>query len=326
MMSSMIHSFDAASAPIVSVVVPCYNAARTIAATIESVQAQTMTRWELHVVDDGSSDGTPDLVREMAAEDRRIRLTVQVNSGPSAARNRGAELARGGIIAFLDADDVWTPEHLELHVAAFSSDARLGVSFSPCEIMDDDGCLTGEQTRIWYGDVEAADLLGSNPTTTCSALVVRRKTFMEVGPMRRTMKFAEDQEWLFRVAYAGWRIRGVETRTVRYRTSPGGLSGSTERMLEGWYTFIGHARVLAPTIVESHIGSATARIHLYHARRAIRTGQGQGVVRKHIAAALEAAPMTVFSRPVAFAALCGAAVAPQAANQTLSFIRSLRHG
>lgn len=96
--------------PSISIVMPLYNKADQVLATIASVQAQTVTDWELVVVDDGSTDNGPALL--CALEDPRIRIHHQPNAGVSAARNRGIELAHADLIAFLDADDEWQPEFL----------------------------------------------------------------------------------------------------------------------------------------------------------------------------------------------------------------------
>jgi glycosyltransferase involved in cell wall biosynthesis len=96
--------------PAISIVMPLYNKAGQVLKTIASVTAQTLSDWELVVVDDGSTDGGPALVRALG--DARIRVVSQANAGVSAARNRGIELARADLIAFLDADDLWLPQFL----------------------------------------------------------------------------------------------------------------------------------------------------------------------------------------------------------------------
>ena len=104
--------------PKVSVVIPTFNATGCIERALRSVQAQTLQDFEIIVVDDASTDATRELVSALAASDPRIRLIAcQVNGGPSVARNRGFEAARGAWIAILDADDVYRPERLATLVA-----------------------------------------------------------------------------------------------------------------------------------------------------------------------------------------------------------------
>ena len=101
--------------PRISVVVPLYNKAPYVRRTLDSIARQTFTDFEVIVVDDGSTDEGPEIVRSFA--DQRMRLVTQTNLGPGAARNRAIEEARGDLIAFLDADDEWLPEYLEEGVA-----------------------------------------------------------------------------------------------------------------------------------------------------------------------------------------------------------------
>ena len=125
--------------PRVSVVMPAYNAARYIAEAIGSVQAQTMTDWELLVLDDGSSDDTCQIVEVMARSDSRIRLLVNAhNLGPALTRNRGLDLCRGQYVALLDSDDLWHPEKLEKQLALASS-AGADVIYCSYGIVDEAG-------------------------------------------------------------------------------------------------------------------------------------------------------------------------------------------
>ncbi len=123
--------------PLVSVIVPAYNAARFLPESIPSVLAQTWTDFELIVVNDGSTDDTVACVE--AFTDPRIRLVSQANRGLAGARNGGIRAARGSFIALLDADDLWHPEKLARHVAHLQSRPGVGVSYSASAFMDDAG-------------------------------------------------------------------------------------------------------------------------------------------------------------------------------------------
>jgi teichuronic acid biosynthesis glycosyltransferase TuaG len=103
--------------PRVSVIMPVFNAAEFVAAAIASVQAQTMAEWELFAVEDGSTDGSLAILRNLAADPRIRVLAGHANEGPGPARNRGIAAARGRFIAFLDADDLWHPEKLARQLA-----------------------------------------------------------------------------------------------------------------------------------------------------------------------------------------------------------------
>ena len=105
--------------PLLTVIMPSYNAQRFIADSIDSVVGQTLDDWELIVVDDGSTDSTCDIVADYQRRDRRIRLVAQeANFGPARARNLGLDLARGRLIAFIDSDDVWFSNKATKQIAA----------------------------------------------------------------------------------------------------------------------------------------------------------------------------------------------------------------
>ena len=107
-------------APIVSVVLPTRDRAASLGDAIESVQAQSFTNWELVIVDDGSRDRTSDLVAAYLP-DRRIRYVVQDASGHAAARNHALRLSHGGLIAYIDSDNLWYPHFLEAAFAALAA-------------------------------------------------------------------------------------------------------------------------------------------------------------------------------------------------------------
>ncbi len=97
---------------LVSIITPCYNGAKYISETIDSVLAQTYENWEMIIVDDGSKDNSAEIVREYMTNDSRIKLLQQANAGSAAARNNGIRECDGQYIALLDADDLWEPEFL----------------------------------------------------------------------------------------------------------------------------------------------------------------------------------------------------------------------
>ena len=107
------------STPLVSVIVPAYNAEKFVAETIESVQAQTYTHWELIIVDDGSTDQTADIIKEYVIKDSRIQYCYQTNGRQGKARNYAISKAKGTLLAFIDADDLWHPQKLEKQIHIF---------------------------------------------------------------------------------------------------------------------------------------------------------------------------------------------------------------
>lgn len=115
--------------PLVSVVVPAYNVEMTLRACLDSVLAQTYPRLEILLVDDGSEDGTEGICREYAEADERIMLIRRENGGLSAARNTGLDRCSGEMVAFVDSDDVLTPDHIELLYDIMPKDGR-GISIT----------------------------------------------------------------------------------------------------------------------------------------------------------------------------------------------------
>ena len=131
---------------LVSIITPSCNSAPFIGATIESVLSQTYTDWELIIVDDCSSDNTMEIARHYADRDRRIRLHIlDTNSGAAVARNTALAMARGRWVAFLDSDDIWTPEKLETQIR-FMTENGFSFSYHPYSEIDEKGNPTG--TRV----------------------------------------------------------------------------------------------------------------------------------------------------------------------------------
>ena len=302
--------------PSITVIIPCYNARETILATIQSACRQTVRDIEIIVVDDGSSDGSPAIIRALAASEARIRLVEQPNGGVSSARNAGINNARARFIALLDSDDLWAPDHLETHLRRMEMEPRLGVSFSPARFIDTSGAVIG-QSQPKLNGLTPADLLYGNPTTTCSTLVIRRSVFKDTGLFRTTMRHNEDQEWLFRVAMSGWILAGDSSPRVDYRTSPKGLASDLDGMLSGFKIMMQEARKLAPVLVSRNQTWATACMLRYLARRAIRLGLAPSVARHYIFQCLLTRPSLIVMEPRATLPTLGAALMPASLLQSV---------
>ena len=262
--------------PIVSIVMPAYNAAQFLHQAIQSVLHQTFTNFELLILDDGSTDRSLQVANQVASGDRRIHSFSHPNRGVSATRNRGIKLARGSLIAFLDADDIWLPDKLAAHVEHFQVNPNLAVSFSRVECLSLAGEPTGQVSTSRLCDLKPEDFLYENPTSTMSNPVARAEVFAQLGGFAEDMSYSEDLEWLLRVicyqrpGLPPWQIEGIDRILVYYRASPAGLSASLTRMDTGWDVLIDRAREYAPDLVRQHYGLARA-VHLrYLARRALR--------------------------------------------------------
>ncbi|MFC6588662.1 glycosyltransferase family 2 protein [Sulfitobacter pacificus] len=128
--------------PLVSIIVPAFNVAKTLPATLNALLAQTFTDYEIIVVDDGSTDTTAALLEEYAGIPN-FKVISQRNRGLAGARNTGIAAARGLYIGFCDADDLWVPEKLGCHVAHLHSAPHVGISYSGSALIDDDGAPLG---------------------------------------------------------------------------------------------------------------------------------------------------------------------------------------
>lgn len=178
------------TAPRVSVVMPVYNGAAFLRPTIGSVQAQGWTDWELLAVDDGSTDGSAQILADLAAADPRIRpLSSGGNLGAGAARNLGMDQARGRFVAFLDADDQWHPDKLARQLAAM---AAAGLPFSCTAYLRRDPAQNRE-TLVGVPQRASRQQLLKTNTVACSTAIFDRAHFAE----RRMSTRRRRQDFLF---------------------------------------------------------------------------------------------------------------------------------
>lgn len=254
---------------LISVVIPTYNSAQFLTATIESVRSQTYTNWELLIIDGGSQDKTWEIIHHYCDRDSRIKAFSQTG-GVSVSRNTGVRLSQGEIVAFLDSDDLWLPDKLAAHVEHFESSANPGVSFARVEFIRSDGSSTRTFSSARVKGLQPQDFLYNNPTTSVSNLAVRKQILQQIQ-FDESMSYSEDLDWLFRVMYVGkWGIEGIDRVLLQYRTNNTGLSSNLYKMEAGWHQFIERAKEYAPDLVSEHYTLAKAVQLRYLARRAFR--------------------------------------------------------
>ena len=256
--------------PIFTVVMPAYNAAAYLAQTIESVLNQTFSNFELIIVDDGSTDNTAEIAARYQEKDDRIKILFQSNQGVSATRNKGINCSNSQYIAFIDADDKWYPDNLAFHFQHLEQNSDLGISYAKVEFLHPDGKNTGKIARGRLTNLQPQHFLYDNPTMTVSNLAVRRQVFEEIGCFDCSMNYAEDLDFLFRVACNHWKIEGINRVLMGYRTTEGGLSSQLYKMEEGWEILMAKARLHAPQLVDKHYSKARSNHLAYLARRAFR--------------------------------------------------------
>ncbi len=305
------------SEALVSIVIPCFNCAATIDATLQSIVGQTHEKIEIICVDDSSTDETPARLAAWAKREPRLRVRRQSNGGCAAARNAGLALARGEFVGLIDADDLWHQTYIERHLACFAAEPDRGVSFSRIHFITHDGEPTGETTRPKLDHITAADVLEANPAG-CAMMLARRQVFEEVGHFNANLRRAEDQEWLFRVALTGWRIRGIAEPLADYRNSPSGLSANLEAQLAAYEDLLTHVAGIAPAIVATTRRRALGGMLLFCARRAMRMEQGAHTIRHYLWRALKSAPGLALRQPRAVLGLLIAGIAPRGARWILT--------
>jgi len=226
--------------PEVSVVVAAHDQVRWIGDAIESVRAQTFTDWELVVVDDGSTDGTADIVRRHAAMDARIRCLVQPRSERSIARNRGLAATSGPLVAFLDADDRWRPEKLARQLAALAAAPAAGFCYTVARFVDPENepLPIRKPPRPIAGDAFAALLRGN--VIILASVVARRACLDTVGGFDPTLPYGcEDWDLWLRLARR-WLVAAVEEELTLYRRHPGNtrweqVLASALEVIDRWY-------------------------------------------------------------------------------------------
>lgn len=295
------------SDPKFSVVIPCYNAAATVAETIASVQRQTCADLEIIAVDNGPNDATYKLLERLSSLEPRLRVLRLADKGLCRARNTGIRAARGAFIAFLDADDLLDLDYLESHAANLAN-GSIGLSYSRIRLVDQTGRPTGNVTAPKLDGLSAVDLLRSNPCT--SLVVARREVFERAGLFDETFRRLEDQEWLFRVAVAGVKFRGIGRALASYRITPGGLSSSLDAMLMSHSQLLAAAERVAPEIVAAHGRLSRGAMLRYCARRALDHALGGRVARAHLTEMLKVAPDLIVREPLATAKTIAAVAAP----------------
>ena len=204
-----------------------YNYGQYIGEAVRSVTHQTFANWELIIVDDGSMDDTRNVVRAFLS-DRRIHYHWQRNRGQPQAKNTGIRLSKGGLIAFLDADDIWLPEKLAKQVTLFDTDPELGVAYTGRYFIDPQGRVRGPERRAMIRGF-VLDVAIKRTIPPFSSTIIRRAVLDDVGYFDESIPMAIDYDLWLRVAMK-YRFDFVDEPLLLYRTGHANLSRrSTER-------------------------------------------------------------------------------------------------
>jgi glycosyltransferase involved in cell wall biosynthesis len=166
----------------ISVIVPVWNAAAFVDDALASIRGQNVSDLELILIDDGSTDSFPDRAAEFTAPARYIR---QCNEGPASARNRGLRVAQGKLVAFLDADDVWTPGHLSRLREALRTNPAAGIA-------------QGRMQQFMVGKDGVEFRSGAYRMPYMGSCLFQRRVFDECGVFDESMRYGEDYDLMFR--------------------------------------------------------------------------------------------------------------------------------
>jgi glycosyltransferase involved in cell wall biosynthesis len=212
------------ASPTVSVIIPVYNAARTLVDTVASVQMQTRTDWEILLVNDGSTDRSAEIIEQFVESDPRVRsFATEGQIGAGLARNIGIANARGRYVAFLDADDQWHPRKLEIQIEIM---IKAKAPFS-CTAYQRRDVRNGRISIIGVPERATRHSLLKTNTVACSTAIYDQEVFglRAMPPLRRRQDFAFWLELLSETPF----VLGVPLVLMTYRQAPDTLSANKAR-------------------------------------------------------------------------------------------------
>jgi glycosyltransferase involved in cell wall biosynthesis len=204
--------------PLVSIIIAVKDGEHFLAETIDSILKQDYEPFEIIVIDDGSTDGTRQVVERYG---NAIRYIFQENSGPAAARNHGIELAQGEFLSFIDADDLWEPNKLGVQVGYMLSHPELQFTVGKGTFFLQEGCSIPEGFR--------KELLeGEHVCRTVDTLVVRKALFDKIGKFNPEFRVAEDVEWFTRASDQDVPMAIIPEVLIRKRVHDSNLSQNND--------------------------------------------------------------------------------------------------
>lgn len=218
----------------VSVLMPAYNAAAYIAAAIDSVLAQTVRELDLLVIDDGSTDGTLDIVRGFVRRDARVRVLAQVNEGIAGTLNRGLEMLDDEWVFLMHADDLMMPRRIERQLAFIAENPDLAVASALVYYINDtgEGIGRGRSRFTAPGAIAEAVRRGDMIAFSHSVCALRRSAVLDVGGYRQAFWPAEDCDLWARMVERGYRVAVQNEYLLKYRIHGSSASISRARLMQ----------------------------------------------------------------------------------------------
>lgn len=217
--------------PKVSVIIPAYNAEKYIAETLQSVFEQTYSNYEIIVVDDGSKDGTWQLLQSYAP---KAKVFSKENGGPASARNVAINNSDGELIAFLDSDDLWFKEKLERQVRFLSDNPDIALAYSEALMIRQSGNEWNTERKIGFTESPTFCKLLYGDFIPNSTVIIRRSCIEKIGLLNESRELiaAEDYEYWLRIAKS-FPIAGIPQPLAYYRVRNESLVGDGEDIEKG---------------------------------------------------------------------------------------------
>ena len=278
------------ASPLVTFIVPTHNYGKYLLEAVDSALAQTYPNFELIVVDDGSTDNTPEL---MAPLQDRVRYIRQEQRGPSAARNAGIKVARGELIAFLDADDLWLPDKTRLQVSYLLEHPEVGLVSTRTTLLDEAGGSPSyrEQPREPILELPAGkafrDLFRHTNYIATSTVILRRECLEAVGVFDESLSRVEDKNLWLRVGRC-FGIARLPQRLALHRQHQSNLALDRDLMRQAVFANLDRICALYPDAARARNREAV-RLFLKFGLQDIYEGRPQGA-RSNLAAAIRLGP------------------------------------
>jgi glycosyltransferase involved in cell wall biosynthesis len=233
---------------------PVYNGKQHVEEAVQSILKQTLCDFEFIIVDDGSTDGTDEILKDIATKDERVHLYCQENKGPSAARNHGMKLAQGKYIACMDADDVTLSKRFEQQVNFLNANPDVGIVGTQVEILNAQGDITTRWSFPTHPYAIAWQLL-FNPCLAQPSIMVRRSLIQELGGYALWSSYAEDYE-LYTRALLISKLANLPNALHRLRRWDGSITkrhSERQKIIAGKAATVLHRILLGKDVEESFV-------------------------------------------------------------------------
>jgi len=229
--------------PSVSVILPVYNQEKYLKETIESILSQRYKDFELLIVDDGSTDNSPAIIREFQQKDQRVHAYFENNSGKSLSTNFLVSKAKGELCAFLDADDVMLEDRLLKQVKYHRANPGIAASSCHCYYINEKGKMFGVQRYSVGNHVAQYNSTFKNEEfIICSytGLMVKKKVYLEIGGLQKKFEPCEDFEFLNRLTDGGYRLSVIPNVLMKYRIHQSAITVKQPLLVLDTIDFVKH--------------------------------------------------------------------------------------